>query len=201
MGFEELKKNLETKGYKVSCFSGKEAAASYICESISGTKVAFGGSMTLEEMGLYEKLSENNEVIWHWRILQGMTNSQVLAEAKTADIYISSVNGIAKTGEIVNIDGTCNRVASTLYGHRKVYFVAGVNKIADDLEGAIHRARNIAAPLNAKRLNRKTPCAVEAKQCFNCNSPERICRALNVLWDKPTGCEYEVILIDEKLGY
>ena len=73
--------------------------------------------------------------------------------------------------------------------------------IASDLERAIYRARNIASPLNAKRLNRKTPCAVKGDKCYDCNSPERICRNLSVLWRKPTGADYEVILIKEELGF
>ena len=92
-------------------------------------------------------------------------------------------------------------MGATLYGHKKVYLVAGSNKIAPDLAGAIDRSRNIASPLNAKRLGKKTPCAVKADKCYDCKSPERICRGLSVFWEAPTGSEYEVILIDEKLGY
>lgn len=68
-------------------------------------------------------------------------------------------------------------------------------------KGIIYRARNVASPLNAKRLNRKTPCAVKGDKCYNCNSPERICRNLSVLWTKPTGAEYEVVLIEEEIGF
>lgn len=201
MSFKELQNNLENKGFKVSCFSTKEEAASYMCDSIEGKKVAFGGSVTLDEMGLYDKLAKDNEMIWHWRVPEGRTALEVRDEARTADIYVTSVNAIAETGEIVNIDGTGNRVAAMLYGHKKVYLVAGTNKIAPNQHSAINRARNIAAPLNAKRLNMKTPCAVNADKCYDCKSPARICRGLTVLWEAPTGCEYEVILIDEKLGY
>lgn len=201
MSFEKVQESLEKKGFKVSCFSTKEEAAEYICSDIEGKKIGFGGSVTLDKMGLYEKLSEKNEVIWHWRVPEGKTGADVLKEAREADIYFSSVNGIAETGEIVNIDNTGNRVGATLYGHKKVYLVAGSNKIAPDLAGAIDRSRNIASPLNAKRLGKKTPCAVKADKCYDCKSPERICRGLSVFWEAPTGSEYEVILIDEKLGY
>ena len=201
MSFEKLQESLVKKGYKVSCFSNKEEAAQYICESINGQTVGFGGSMTLEEMGLYEKLAEKTDVYWHWRIPEGKTGADVLKIAKNADVYLSSVNGIAETGEIVNIDNTGNRVAATLYGHKKVFLVAGVNKVAADLESAIYRARNIAAPPNAKRLGKKTPCAVNADRCYDCQSPERICRTLNVLWERPMGSDYEIVLVDEKLGY
>ena len=90
--------------------------------------------------------------------------------------------------------------ASTLYGHQKVYFVIGTNKIAPDYDAALWRARNIAAPLNARRLERKTPC-VKAGRCMNCSSPERICRGLVVLWEAISGMKMEVVLIDEELGF
>ena len=117
-------------------------------------------------------------------------------------VYISSVNGLAETGEIINIDGNGNRVASTLFGHETVYLVVGSNKLAPDYESALWRARNIAAPKNAQRLNRKTPCAVKGDRCYDCSSPDRICRALVVLWGKPnTVKKMEILLVDEALGY
>lgn len=122
-------------------------------------------------------------------------------EANAASIYITSVNGIAESGEIVNIDGNCNRVASIFYGHEKVYFVIGENKIEKDYDSALYRARNIAAQLNAQRLGVKTPCAIKADKCYDCKSPERICRGLSVLWEKPMTGEFEIILIHENLGY
>lgn len=199
--FTEIKNNLEKLGYKVSCFETAKEATEYIDSQIDGSTVGFGGSVTLKEMGLYEKLETHNKVTWHWIVPEGKTDGDMRAESRDAKVYISSVNGIAETGEIINIDGTCNRVAEIFYGHEKVFLVAGVNKIADDYDAALYRARNIAAPLNAKRLNMKTPCAVKADKCYNCNSPQRICRGLSVLWDKPMGGEFEVVLINEKLGY
>lgn len=201
MEFITLKSNLEKLGYKVSCFDTALEAASYLEGEISSTTVGIGGSVTVDELGLYEKLIEKNEVYWHWRLKDGVTAHEMLEQARKAEVYISSVNGVAETGEIINIDNTGNRVAAIMYGHKKVYLVMGENKIAPDYEKALFRARNIAAPLNAKRLNRKTPCAVNADRCYNCKSPDRICRGLSVLWECPAGCEYEVILIHEKLGY
>lgn len=201
MKFENLKKNLEERGYKVSCFETAKEAAAYMDGQIDGKTVGFGGSITLDEMGLYEKLSSHNETYWHWKIPEGKTAVEIRREASLSDVYISSVNGIAETGEIINIDGTCNRVAAILYGHEKVFLVAGENKIAPDYDSALFRARNIAAPLNAKRLGMKTPCAKEGDKCYDCKSPERICRGLTVLWEKPMSGEFEVVLIAEKLGY
>lgn len=201
MNFELIEKTLEERGYQVSCFETAKEAADYIDKQIDGRTVGFGGSMTLEEIGLYEKLFTHNRVSWHQKIPDGKNSQEVRLEANAAEIYISSVNGLAETGEIINIDGICNRVASIFYGHEKVYLVVGKNKIAKDYDSALWRARNIASPLNAKRLGMKTPCAVKADRCYDCKSPDRICRGLSVLWSKPMTGEFEVILIDENLGY
>lgn len=201
MDFTELKANLEKNGFIVNCFETAQEATDYLGNEISGKIVGIGGSMTVHEMGLYEKLVENNTIYWHWRIPEGKTAADMLKSARTSDIYITSANGIAHTGEIINIDNNSNRVAEIMYGHKKVYIIAGKNKIETDYEKALYRARNIAAPLNAKRLSMKTPCAVKGDKCYNCESPERICRSLSMLWKKPAACEYEVILINDNLGY
>ncbi len=199
--FETLKNNLQTKGYKVSVFPSKESAATYLDGQIDGKTVGFGGSVTLHEMDLFGMLSTHNTVLWHDKKPENMTVPETRKAAAQAEIYLSSVNGISEQGEIVNIDNTGNRVAAISYGPSKVYLVAGANKVTPDLESALFRARNVAAPLNAKRLNRKTPCAVNADKCYDCKSDERICRNLSILWTKPTGAEYEIILIEESLGY
>lgn len=202
MDFVGIKENLEKNGFAVSCFETGAEAAEYLSGEIDGCTVGIGGSVTVEQLGLFELLSGHNTVYWHWKDKDGsLTRDEIYAGAQSADIYISSVNGIAETGEIINIDGTGNRVSAIQYGHRKVYLIAGKNKIAPDYDAALYRARNVAAPLNAKRLNRKTPCALEGRRCYDCSSPERICRGLSVLWKKPGCCEYEIVLINENLGY
>lgn len=199
--FDVVKKNLENRGFAVSCFATSTEAVAYLDSKIDGKTVGFGGSMTLEALGLYEKLGSHNKIFWHQRIPEGKTGNEIKAAANGAQIYMSSINGLAETGEIINIDGNCNRVAAILYGHEKVYLVAGQNKLAKDYDAALWRARNIAAPLNTKRLNKKTPCAVKGDKCYDCRSPERICSALSVLWTRPGACDYEVILIEENLGF
>ncbi|MBR4983443.1 MAG: lactate utilization protein [Lachnospiraceae bacterium] len=199
--FTDLKRNLESKGYSVSVFEKKEDAANYINEQVNQKSIGLGGSVTIHEMNLFEILSSHNVVYWHDKKPDDMTIMETRTAASRAEVYISSVNAISEVGEIVNIDNTGNRVAAISYGPAKIYLVIGSNKVTADLESAIYRARNIASPLNAKRLNRKTPCAVNGDRCYDCNSPERICRNLSVLWNKPTGADYEVILIEEKLGF
>ena len=155
--------------------------------------------MTIKNMGLYDRLKEHNDVAWHWEV----PGPETLTKAGAAQVYLTSVNGIAETGELINIDGTGNRIAATLYGREKVVIVSGVNKIAPDYDQALWRARNVAAPLNARRLNRQTPCALgEEVKCHDCKSPQRICQGLTVLWGKMMGVkECEVVIIGEELGY
>ena len=197
--FSRVKQNLEARGFRVSVFATAAEAADYLDSAIDNTYVGFGGSVTLEQMGLYERLERHDRVNWHWR--PTVDGADARQAAMTAEHYITSVNGLAETGELINIDGTGNRVASTLYGHKKVWFVVGRNKLAPTYEEALWRARNIAAPKNAQRLKRKTPCAVKADHCYDCKSPERICRGLVVLWEAIGSMEMEVVLVDEALGY
>ena len=197
--FSRVKQNLEARGFRVSVFATAAEAADYLDSAIDNTSVGFGGSVTLEQMGLYERLERHDRVNWHWR--PTVDGADARQAAMTAEHYITSVNGLAETGELINIDGTGNRVASTLYGHKKVWFVVGRNKLAPTYEEALWRARNIAAPKNAQRLKRKTPCAVKADHCYDCKSPERICRGLVVPWEAIGSMEMEVVLVDEALGY
>ena len=123
-----------------------------------------------------------------------------LLRARAADIYITSANGVSETGELVNIDGNGNRVSETLFGPKKVFFVVGSNKITPDLNSAWQRARNVAAPLNAKRLQADTPCAA-GDCCYECMSPSRLCRATVILERPVNGMKAEVVFVNEPLGY
>ena len=193
----KAKENLEARGYRVRLLPDRVSAAEYLDGAIDGTSVGFGGSVTLEQLGVSPGLGRHNTVFWHWK----QNPPDARASAANAAVYLSSVNALAETGELINIDGAGNRVASTLYGHRKVYLVIGRNKLAEDYDSALWRARNVAAPKNAQRLNCKTPCAVKGDRCYDCKSPDRICCGLVVLWRPMMGQDIEIILVDEDLGY
>lgn len=199
MNIQKTIEKLKSEGFAVSYFETGADAAKYITTQLVGKSIGIGGSKTIEALNLFETLSQNNEVYWHWK----QPAKEAVEKSARAQVYLTSANAISETGEIINIDGTGNRVSALMCGHEKVYIIAGTNKIADDYESAMWRARNIAAPLNAKRLGIKTPCAVsEEMKCFNCNSPARICRGISVLMQKLNGnAEMEVILINENLGY
>ena len=193
--YEKLRKNLEAHGFDVTYFDTAAEAVDYLDRKLDGKAVGHGGSITLRDMGLIERLQRHTTVRSHWL-------GDSFADAAASSVYLTSVNGLAETGELINIDGTGNRVASTIFGHEEVYFLVGSNKIAPDYDAALWRARNVASPKNAIRLQRKTPCAVKGDKCYDCNSPERLCRGMTVLWQPSNGIgRTEVVLIDEDLGF
>lgn len=195
MDLEKTIKNLRGRGFLVSHFADGAAAADYIVSCVSGKTVGIGGSKTVEALGLFERLSEDNTVYWHWKA----PGSETLKAAALTDVYLSGANAISEDGEILNIDGTGNRIAATVFGHEKLFLVAGVNKLEPDFDSALRRARNVAAVKNCARFGKKTPCQADGR-CHDCRSPERICRALTVLWAPMSGMETEVVLIDGEYG-
>ena len=139
---------------------------------------------------LFEKIIKNNEFL------------EIATRCLTTEIFLTSVNAASEKGEMVNIDGTGNRVAGSLFGHEKVYFIFGTNKIAPTLDDAIWRARNIAAPQNSKKYNLRTPCVIRGDKCYDCASPDRICNTLNIYLKKMNDIDdVEIIIIDENLGF
>ncbi len=196
--FEKTRKNLENRGFRAHVFATGAEAADYLAQTLHNTCIGIGGSVTIDEIGVYDRLSADNDVIWRWK--KPTPDSRERGAA--AETFLCSANGVSETGEIVNIDGYGNRVAPTIYGPQRVFLVVGKNKIAPDLNGAIDRARNIAAPLNARRLNRHTPCAVGEPRCHDCRSPEKICGVMTVFFMPPTSIkEFHVLLVNEDLGY
>ena len=189
---EKTRKNLEGRGFRVHCFASGAEAAEFLVQTLHGTSIGIGGSVTIDTLGVYDRLCGSNEVFWHWKNYAPETRER----AGKAETYLCSANGVSENGEIVNIDGFGNRVAGTIYGPERVFLVVGRNKIAPDLTGAI------AAPLNARRLNRHTPCAVGEPRCHDCRSPEKVCGVMTVFFMPPTSIkEFHVILVDEDLGY
>ena len=193
---EQLKSTLESKGYSVRVFDTLAEAADYLDSVIDNKTVGIGGSGTVLKSGLYEMLQKHNEVHWHWKSED--QDSERYA-GMTADVYLTSVNAITENGEMVNLDGKGNRVAAMLFGPKKIVYMIGKNKIVKDIPAAMDRVRNYCGPERAKQLNRKTPCIKDGK-CHDCNSPERICNGMNILFRPMSGSDVEILLIDETLG-
>ena len=191
---------LTRRGYEVTIFDTGAAAAEYLDKAIDGKTVGFGDSETMLSMGLYDKLATHNEVHDPMHRPEGESFRATARKTLLTDVFLTSLNAMSETGELVNIDGTGNRVAGSLFGHEKVYFVVGLNKLCPTLDDAIYRARNVAAPQNSARHGFSNPCAVAGDRCYDCSAKDRICNALVVHYRKMRGIRMEVVLIREALG-
>ena len=163
-----------------------------------GSSVTMGGCTSAIEIGLVEAVKSDK-----YKFIDRYAATDRHAaelESYNADFYLAGVNAITEDGVLVNIDGNANRVSAIAYGPKKVIFVVGMNKICDDIDGAIKRARNVAAPINAQRFGLSTPCS-ETGSCFNCKSPDTICcQFLITRFSKHEG-RIHVILVNDDLGF
>jgi len=194
---------LKSHDFEATYFRTKEEVVKEIWRHISpGMKVGVGGSVTIRELGIIDQLKARGYAVYdHWAAgLSGEDSLQIRKSQMTSDLFLSSANAVTLNGEVVNIDGNGNRTNSMTFGPGKVILVAGYNKLAEDVEEAIKRTRNVAAPINARRLNADVPCAKLGK-CVDCNSPNRICRVLVILERKPVSTDIVIILVGEELGY
>jgi len=202
---EKTIKALERNKFVVHYFETAAEAVAYLKNRIQNKCVAIGDSRTLLEIGVHDALSEVNEDITDiQRPLPGESFRDTALRTMGRDVFLTSVNALSQTGEMVNIDGTGNRVAASLFGSQEVFFVLGVNKITPDLASAIYRARNVAAPLNSKKNKKSSlnPCATLDEKCYDCGSPDRICNALTIYYKKMRNMQtMEVIIINESLGF
>ena len=157
-----------------------------------------GGGMSVHEIGLVKALKEGNYNFVDRDEMEDKRAAMLLAY--DADVFLMSANAITEDGILVNIDGNANRVSALAQGPRKVIVIAGMNKICDDVDGAMKRARNVAAPINAQRFGLNTPCA-KTGACMNCKSPDTICcQFLITRYSKHPG-RIHVILVDDYLGF
>jgi hypothetical protein len=163
--------------------------------------VGIGHSITLQNSGIVEKLIERGNIVFDkTKAMSREESKQIKKKAMTADWYITGTNAISSEGHIVNIDHSGNRVAAMVFGPDNVVIVVGVNKIADTLSEAIHRARNVAAPLNAKRAGFNPPC-VELNECVDCKSKERVCNSLVIIEGQEVPGRMKVLIVNENVGF
>ena len=203
MDLQKVMQNLKARGFEAEHFATGKEAADWLCRQLSGKTIGIGGSRSVQQLDLDARLAEHNTVYWHWlpeQVQQHGSANAVRDLAARAEVYLTSVNGLSAQGQLISIDGAGNRIASMAYGHKEVYFLLGANKIAESYDAALHRARNVAAPLNARRLGRKTPCAVGELKCHDCSSPERICNGFLTLERPMMGIKMTVLLVAEDLG-
>lgn len=191
-------KGLESRNMSGYYAADKEEAMKKALEVIGkGSTVAMGGCQSAHEIGLIQALEEGD---YNYIDRSNMTPRESLMAAYDADVFLSSANAMTNDGIMVNIDGNSNRVSCIAQGPKKVVFIVGMNKICSDLDEAIKRARNVAAPANAQRFDVKTPCKVTGK-CADCKSPDTICcQFLITRYSRHEG-RIHVILVNDTLGY
>ena len=192
---KKLSKTLNRRGFETEIAESGRSALNRIFEIIGNSTIGLGSSMTLANIGLLEKLKKHsNKVFFHIPGEHGENERNALL----TDYFLTSANAVSMDGNIVNIDGTGNRVAATCFGPKNVIYLVGKNKITENLDEALLRAKKTAVKL-AKHFNRKTPCAVTGK-CEDCLSPECLCSITTIHRKKPYGLNIHIILIDEELG-
>ena len=183
------------------CATAEEAVKKVSDLIADGSSVTWGGTMTVRDLGIPQYLKDRGtlEVLDRDLAETPEEKQSVYLKAFSADVYLSSANAISEDGVIVNIDGNGNRVAAITWGPKKVIFVIGLNKVAQNVEAALARARSTASPINAARFDINTPCHTDGV-CHNCNSPECICNYVHFLRNSPQG-RHVVVLVGETLGY
>lgn len=196
-------KNLERRGFEAFYCEDKKAALAKVLELIPvGDVVSWGGSVTLQEIGLMDEMrSGRYKVIDRDTAVTPEQRTELLRQALLCDTFLMSSNAVSEDGQLVNIDGTGNRVAAMVYGPKSVIVVVGVNKIVKTQADALARVRMLAAPINIQRFPQlKTPC-METGVCADCNAPDSICNyILTTRRCKPAG-KIKVVLVGESLGY
>ena len=199
---KKLAVSLEKRFIKGYYAENKEEALKIALSLIpEGSSIGYGGSMTLDEIGLKAALdNEHYHLIRRELAKTPEETREKYIEIYGADVFITSSNAITEDGILVNIDGNGNRVSAISFGPRKVIFIVGVNKIAKDLDAAISRARNTAAPANCARFNLDTPCQALGS-CMNCLNPKTICSEFLVTRCNKIPDRMHVIVVNEELGY
>ena len=191
-------KGLQSRNMTGYYAEDKEAALKQALELIEeNSTISMGGCMSAHEIGLVQALQEGN---YQYLDRSKMEPRVGLLAAYDSDVFLSSANAMTSDGILVNIDGNSNRVSCIAQGPKKVIFIVGMNKVCDDLDSAMKRARNVAAPINAQRFEVKTPCK-ETGKCFDCKSPDTICcQFLITRYSRHTG-RIHVILVNDNLGF
>lgn len=202
MDIKNVMNNLTKRGFKPFYFESRKEALDFILDTIpQNASIGMGGSMTVKELDLDNMLYKRGNTIYSHSLVAPEQRQNVYQLAGSADWYVSSTNALSEQGDFINIDGSANRISALAFGVKNILYVLGANKIAPDLASAIDRARNIAAPPNAKRLNKNTPCATSG-QCCLCDSDDCICNA-TLISHHPTRYQENVyvVIIGETLGY
>ena len=196
---QKVIKGLESRNMTGYYVEDKAAALKQALALIpEGSAVTMGGAMSAHEIGLVDALKAGNYNFID-RDAYADKRAAMLA-AYDADVFLASVNAMTEDGQLVNIDGNANRVSAIAQGPKKVLLIVGMNKVCSDLDGAMKRARNVAAPINAQRFGLSTPCA-KTGACMDCKSPDTICCQFLITRYSRHQDRIHVILVNDSLGF
>ena len=196
---QKVIKGLESRNMKGYYAANKEEALKIALELIpENSSISMGGAMSAHEIGLVDALKNGN---YNFIDRDAAEDKRAaMLEGYDADYFLTSANAMTEDGVMVNIDGNSNRVSAIAQGPKHVLVIVGMNKICDDVDGAMKRARNVAAPINAQRFGLSTPCA-KTGSCMNCKSPDTICcQFLITRYSRHTD-RIHVILVNDTLGF
>ena len=203
---ENLKEVLKSNNFEVFIAQNAREAGRMVMDKIlpklAPKSISWGGSMTFVATELYDMLKDypNAEILDTFdKSLSPEESLERRRQSLLVDLFITGTNAVTRSGELVNLDMIGNRVAGITFGPRNVVVMVGRNKVVEDLEAAIERIKDYAAPVNAMRLNKKTPCA-KTSVCEECKSPERICNSWTITQKSFPKGRIKVILINENLG-
>ncbi len=196
---QKVMKGLESRNMSGYYAASREEALKLALSLIpEGSAVTMGGGVSVHEIGLVDSLKNGNYNFIDRDDFEDKRAAMLMAY--DADVFLASANAITEDGVLVNIDGNSNRVSAIAQGPKKVLFIVGMNKVCSDVDGAMKRARNVAAPINAQRFNLATPCA-KTGSCMNCKSPDTICcQFLITRYSRHAG-RIHVILVNDTLGF
>ncbi len=196
---QKVMKGLQSRNMSAYYAEDREEARKMALSLIpEGSTVTMGGGMSVHEIGLVEALKDGA-----YNFIDRDTaedRQEAMLQAYRADVFLSSTNAITEDGVLVNIDGNANRVSAIAQGPKKVIFIVGMNKVCSDVDGAMKRARNVAAPINAQRFGLSTPCA-KTGSCMNCKSPDTICCQFLITRYSMHKDRIHVILVNDTLGF
>ena len=197
---------LRKNGFDATYIHARKEAVAKVLDFIPlDALVGVGGSITVRELGLVTLLkSRGNKIADHWQARhEALAPDEVMKVRRLlldCDVLLTSTNAVTEAGQLVNTDHAGQRVAAMIFGPRKVVIIAGVNKIVRNVQEALERIRNVAAPMNAKRLKVQVPCATTGI-CTDCDAPDRICNVTTIIEHKPVFTDISVILLGQVLGY
>ena len=199
---EKVVKALQGRNMDAYYVESREAALAKALELIpEGSSISWGGSASIAEIGLKDAVCQGNYTVYNRdKAANAEERDAIELQAYQCDFFLCSSNAVTEDGFLINIDGHANRISAIAHGPKNVLMIVGMNKVVRDIDAAISRARNEAAPINAQRFDLNTPCC-KTGACFDCKSPDSICSQMLITRRSMEPGRIKVILVNDALGF